>query len=186
MAKKKPLAKINTGPYMSMADKDLTRMKFPDLKKACIARGMPFELVCDGSIPKLSSWFCKNYDNGQDLTLLDQYDAWFQAQMIATGKYKKGDPLFHTSLKMGFIAAHEDEKNKKPRLGNKGLAKKKKKTRERVEGLKIFAGTKKAMTYQCQKDKMSVDETIKAVMKQFPAAKESSIKIWWKRAKKGE
>lgn len=185
MSKKKSLASFNTGSNMSRADYDLTRMKFPDLKKACIARGMPFEMASDGSIPRLSSWFVQHYDNGQDLSLLDRYDAWFKAEMIKTGKYKEGDPMFHTSLKMGFIATHENETNKKPRLGNKGLAKKKKKVRERIEGTKIFSGTKKAMTYQCQKDKMPIADTIKAVMAQFPTAKESSIKIWYKRSQKG-
>lgn len=185
MSKKKSLATFNTGGNMSRADYDLTRMKYPDLKKACIARGMPFEEAADGSITKLSSWFCRNYDNGQDLTLLDEYDAWFKATMLKSGKYKEGDPLFHASLKMGFIAT-ETEGAKKPRLGNKGLAKKKKKVRERVEGTKIFAGTKKALTYQCAKEKMTIPETVKIVMKQFPAAKESSIKIWFKRAIKNK
>lgn len=185
MSKKKSLATFATGSNMTRADYDLTRMKYPDLKRACIARGMPFEEASCGSIPRLSSWFVKNYDNSQALTLLDEYDAWFEAGALARG-YKKGDAILHTDLRMGFIAATEDGNNKKPRLGNKGLKKKEKKKRERVEGLKIFAGTKKALTYECQKEKMTIADTIEKVKAQFPQAKDKSILIWYKRSLKGQ
>lgn len=183
MPKKKSIAKVATGGNMSRADYDLTRMKYTDLKRACIARGMPFEEASDGSIPKLGSWFSENYDRGQDLKLLTEYDDWFEELMLEKG-YKKGDAILHNSLKMGFIANSENGNSKKPRLGHNGLSKVEKPKRERIEGTKVFKGTKKALTYECQKQGLSVDKTIEKVIEQFDTAKPSSIKIWFKRSEK--
>lgn len=181
MSKKKPLSKIATGSSMSRADYDMTRMRYTDLKRACIARGMSFEDASNGSIPKLHSWFSQHYEDGQNLLLLEEYDSWFEALMIEKG-YKKDDAILHNSLKMGFIANSENGNTKKPRLGNNGLAKKEKPKRERIEGTKVFKGTKKALTYQSQKEGVSIANTVAMVLEKFPDANEKSVRIWYKRS----
>lgn len=46
----------------------------------------------------------------------------------------------------------------------------------------LWKGTKKHLTMQCKKDGLSLEKTVSKVIAQFPEAKESSIKIWYKRA----
>lgn len=188
MSKGKSIAKIAKTSDMSRADYELTRMTYTDLKRACLARGMDFEKASDGSIPRLARWFTDNYELPQWLNHLDEYDEWLEKVLLERG-YKKGDAVFHNDLKMSLLKNTDEEGNvttAKPRLGNKGIAKKEKKKRERVEGTKIFKGTKKALTYECQKNKLTLPDTIKKVIKQFPDANEKSITIWFKRSKNGK
>lgn len=46
----------------------------------------------------------------------------------------------------------------------------------------LWKGTKKHLTMQCKKDGLNLEKTLKKVMEEFPDAKESSIKIWYKRS----
>ena len=192
MSKRTKVAKLNTGGY---AERQLSNMRYQDLQRANVARGLDFQSVVDFDIPQHQTWFLKNQDNTQDLSLVDQFDDWMSEQLKEQG-YPEGDPIFHPSLRLGFVAKRDDEtgeviQTKKPRM--KGLAKKKKAKAKRLEGTNIIAGTKKAYTYQLTlekskkrpgKPKYTIDRIVEKVIEAFPDAKEGSIKIWHKKCLK--
>lgn len=190
--KKDPIRKFSHEDRLSPAEKALTTLKLKDLRRACIARGMDFDYAVESTIPHISGWFIENYDRSQNLLLLNEFDDWLEAKLKAlknpdgTLKYKEGDAVFHSDLKLGFIGSKDSEGNststKKPRL--KGLSKAKKATKERVEGTKVFKGTKKALTYQLTFDDKPFNVIWETVSKQFEEAQEKSVKIWYKRALK--
>jgi hypothetical protein len=192
MSKKKALAKFSHEDRLSPAEKQLTRMKLKDIRRACVARGMDFDYAIESTIPQISGWFIENYDRGQNLLLLNEFDAHVEAKLKAlknpdgTNKYKDGDAVFHSALKLGFIGSKDEDGNvtstKKPRL--KALNKQKKAQKERIEGTKVFKGTKKAMTYELTIGGTAFPEIWEKVSKQFPEAQEKSVKIWYKRALK--
>lgn len=172
-------------PSYERAEYEVTRMKHKDLQRACVGRGMDFQQVVESGIPELHKWFVLNYDRAQSLILINEFDDWKELQLRNAG-HDKDSPYFHPALRLGFIAGRDEDGNslgtKKPRL--KGLKKEEKPKKERVAGFKIFAGTKKAMTYQLTKDKLTLLEIIEKVMAQFPDANEKSISIWYKRCLK--
>lgn len=178
----------------NMAERALQYMNYKDLKRAVIARGMPFDEVINASVLQLHTWFSENFDRGQDLSLINEFDQYVDEQITAIGKNNpsKKDyidpnhPLKHASLKLGFIAKMDEEGNvlekKKPRL--KGLNKPKKKKRERVEGTKVMGGTKKGITYQLTMKGMKYDQIVEKVKEAFEDANPASIMIWHKRCLK--
>lgn len=187
MSKKKKNQIISTRPASTHAERELQHLKHRDLQRACVGRGMPFEDVVNSDIPSLQGWFCKHYDNSQNLMFLDEFDDWMVEQLKSRG-YDKGDPMLHSDLRLGFIGQAETDgegnKVKKPRL--KSLDKKEKPKRERVEGTKVLTGTKKAMTYQLAASGIKLAQVIIDVTEAFPDAKEKSIAIWFKRAINGD
>lgn len=182
LSKSKRIARAQQSVNWQLADRLTKNMRHIDLKRACIARGMPFEELGTHTVLSLHSWFAQNLDRGQNLQLLNEYDAWFKAEMIKRG-YPDDDPLFHHTLMLGYNPeAKEDEPKKKIRL--KGLKKPEKLKAERIEGTKVIRGTKKAMTYELAKQGLSLDEVTEKVLEAFEDAKESSISIWYRRALK--
>ena len=196
--KEKRAAKIemNGSPSYRRAESELARMKHRDLQRAAVVRGMDFEEVVRSGVPELASWFCRNYDLPQFIDKINEFDDWRDEQLKGRG-YEEGSPFFHASLRLGFVATKDEEGNttsvKKPRL--KGVDKPKKEKKERVEGTKVFKGTKKAMTYELTKESyklskskdpkikpLTKDEIIEKVKEAFPDANEKSVGIWYKRA----
>jgi hypothetical protein len=165
------------------AHAELQEMKHKDLKRACIVRGLEFEQVVNLTVPALSNWFVQNYENGQNTILLDEYDAWLLGVLKERG-IKDGDALLHPSLRLGYHGEFNPETGDIITKRPKGIKKPKKPKRERDEETKLFTGTKKALTYKCQKEGKTLDETYKIVKEQFPEAVEKSMKIWYNRSKK--
>lgn len=187
--KKEKVAKLSGNSY---AERQLQNMKFKDLKRANVARGLSFEEASSFDILQHQSWFLRHEDNTQNIRLIDEYDDWVSEQMKLAG-YPPDDPVHHPSLRLGFVAERDSEtgevtQTKKPRM--KGVAKEKKKKAERLEGTNVMAGTKKAYTYQLTMEmskkrpgepKYKIERIIEKVMEAFPDAKPGSIKIWHKK-----
>lgn len=171
--------------FYSAAGRALSRMTHKDLQRACVVRGLAFEKVVELDVPGLTSWFAKEHDRTQDLNLLNMYDLWKDEQLKPKHP-DKDDPFYHPSLRLGYVGRQDEEGNvthtKKPR--GAGLMKKKKSKRQRDEKLGIFLGTKKALTFQCQKDGKTIPETVVIVTAKFPEAQEKSINIWYKKCAK--
>lgn len=168
-------------------EKAIQGLKYTDLKRQCLIRGMPFEEAVKGDFHSLSTFFRKNFDEVPNPELLNKYDEWFKKLMEE--KYgadsKEVRVLTHPQSRMGFIAQKDEEGNviKKKRV--RGISsKKKRKKRKRNNKFGIFSGTKKELTYRCEAEGKSLAETTKEVLDTFPEAKENSIKIWYRRAKK--
>lgn len=167
------------------ADKFIGKLKYRDLKRECVIRGMEFDKILHGDIPKLTNWLRNHFRDTTQHELLDNFDD-YQDELVKKSMEKKGeDPgiLLHPSLRLGYIAERDEEGNVIKRKRVRTIMKKKKKRRERTaDG--IFQGTKKALTYQLQQEGKGKAEVIEIVKGQFPEASEKSIGIWFNKSRK--
>jgi len=178
MARKK--TKRITGRPQEIALGYLEKMTIRDLKRGCIVRGCPFEEIVSQGVPFLEGWFVKNFLEDIDSTLLDEYDNWVEMVLRKRGL---GDEYFHPMLRLGYIAEKDEEGNTKKAKRVKGIKKAKKAKKERTDD-GIFKGTKKALTFQLQKEGKTKEETIELVRGNFEDVKEKSIGIWYNKARK--
>lgn len=181
MSRKKRKFESNIHP----ADKWMENMKFKDLKRECVLRGIPFEKVLSAGIPELSGYLRTHFYDKIDHSRLDKYDDWQEDLIRKAGESKGVDNsyLIQPSLRLGYIAEKDDEGNVTKRHRVKTIVAKKKVKRDRTEQ-GLFSGTKKAYTYQLQKEGKTRPEVVKMVLEQFPDASEKSIGIWFNKAKK--
>ena len=152
--------------------RDQSNMNYKDLKRNCVARGIPFIEVPRG-VPHLSKWLYENRDNPINTDLLDDYDKWLEPQL-------PDDSSNHPSLRLGYVGETDDDGNVTKVKRIKGLKKTKVKRERTDEG--IFAGTKKALTFQLAKEGLDKADVIEQVLEAFPDAKSKSIGIWYKKA----
>ena len=154
---------------------DFSNFRYRDLQRACIIRGMSPQQMVDGDIIRLQKWLSDNRHIPVNISLLDEFDLW--REKLLEQKYGKGEPY----VKLGYIGKVDEEGTPvatfvpKPKKPKKHIEKDKE-----LGGL--WKGTKKHLTAECKKKGMTLEKTIAAVLKQFPDAKDSSIKIWFKRA----
>jgi len=158
--------------------KSSPNMTFKDIKINCVARGMPFQTVVDGTVPSLQNWLHHNNTNEVDPNLLDSFDDWIEDNLRSRGKYD----LIHPQLRLGFIGERDDVGNVNKTKRVKGIKKKKSRREKTKDG--IYKGTKKALTFKLQQKGRSLERTIKKVLRTFPDASEKSIKIWYKKSSK--
>ncbi len=151
-------------------------MTYKNLKQHVVTRGMAFLEVINGDVPSLSSWLERNRGNLIDTTLLDKFDDWLEERL-------KDKNLIHPSLRLGFIGEKDEGGEVIKRKKIKSLKKKKTIKREKTND-GIFAGTKKAYTYELAKEGKEKAEIIELVKEKFPDAKDKSISIWYKKALK--
>lgn len=170
---KKTTVSPNQGPLKGMSFKDMT---FKDLKKACVLKGMEFTEVIASDFWSLQSWLHKNRTNKDNPELLRLYDDWLDNELILGGN---GD-LVHASLRLGYVSDREDDEDRPKKI--KPEPKEKVKKEKTEQG--IFKGTKKALTFQLEKEGKTLEQTLKEVMDKFPDAAEKSIKIWYKKSKR--
>lgn len=172
---------LSRGADMDRASKFLEKLNLPALKRECIARGMPFEEVSEATVLKLQSWFLKNFPNKVNINLINEFDDWVENILKKRGV----DPvLLDPIFRLGQIGARNEDgevvkKKRVTGLIHKPLKEKRAKT---TEGL--FTGTKKAYTFELQKQGLSKDEVISKVKEKFPEAVDKSISIWFNKAKK--
>ena len=154
--------------------------------------GMPFDEASGASNTQLMSWYLKNFGNRHDSSRLEQYDEWFELEMLGRGK-NPDDPkdayLFHPALRLSYTGNEEatekakvDSLEKKPK---KVKEEKIKKPKIKDEKSGVVKGTKKAYTFKLAQDKernLSIKRIIKKVIKKYPDANDKSIKIWIKKA----
>lgn len=150
-------------------------LNYKMLKRHVVARGMPFNEVVSGDIPRLSNWLRVNAGNKIDTSRLDAFDDWVESQI-------EDKTMIHPMLRLGYIGEKDEDDNVITTKKVKGFQKTKVK-RERTES-GIFSGTKKALTFELVKKGLSKAETIEKVLETFPDAKPKSIGIWYKKAKK--
>lgn len=167
---------------LERGEKELTQMRYRDLKIACIARGMLFEDVVEGTADSLRRYFLDNYDKVQDRNFLEQFDEWVKSELIKRG-HAEDSPM----VKFRLCTSTDSEENitiNTRSLKNAQVKKAKKSKRERDPTHNIFSGTKKSLTYACATSGLTIKDTIDKVLIQFPDAQEKSIKIWFKKALK--
>ncbi len=175
--------KNKAGGVKGRALSEIENFKHKDLQRACVVRGMPFDDVVNTTTPGLSNWFISNYGNGQDPNLLNMFDGWVEEKLRELGR-DEDDPIMTPCLRLGYIGEVDEETGKTIIKRLRNIKKPGKEKRERDEVTNIFLGTKKALTYDCAKKLLPMNETIDIVTKQFPEAVEKSIRIWYGKAKK--
>lgn len=149
--------------------------RYRDLQRAAIMRGMSFDDLVNGDIYRLHKFIQDHKDVEPAIDKLDEFDEW--RRKLLEEKHGKGEPF----VRLGYIGKTDDEGN--PLMVFKPKPKKPKKHIEKDSEMGgLWKGTKKHLTVQCKKDGLSLDKTISKVMEAFPDAKESSIKIWYKRS----
>jgi hypothetical protein len=112
------MAKIKN-EYYSPQEKALTQLDLRGLKKECLVRGMDFSELAESDIPRLQSWFLKNYLNDIEPERLVEYDAWLDQQFEAKGYDKLKDSwAFHPSLRLSRAedSTEEEPKTRKVKL----------------------------------------------------------------------
>jgi len=167
------------------ADKFISYLKYKDMKRECVVRGMEFDKVLKGGIPQLTNWLRNHFIDTIQLDLLEVFDD-YQENLIREAVKTKGedpDNVIHPALRLGFIAERDEDgvvtKRKRARM----IVKRKKNRRERT-GDGIFQGTKKALTFQLQQQGLEKAEVINKVMEQFLDASPKSIGIWFNKSRK--
>lgn len=179
---------------LSPAHKALSKLTYPDLKIACITKGMEFQDIVEGDHSTLSSYFLQNYDNKSDTENLEYFDAWIDEQLELQG-IAKNDPLRQYKLSSVVDPATNDLKIRKKRVSKVvKVPKKKRVKRERNEQFNIIKGTKKEYVYTLvQKlhdkgknlnSKKIFERLLASVIEKYGDASEKSVKIWFNRAKK--
>ena len=184
MSRKRRKYEMNLHP----ADGHFRNMKYKDIKRECVVRGMPFQEIVEGDIIKLYHFFKDHFYDDINHNLLDKFDDW-QEEKVKGAMEKKGESdnviglLVHPSLRLGYVAEKDEEGNITKRKRAKMITKRLKKKRERTLD-NIFKGTKKAYTFELQQQGKSKAEVIKIVMEKFPDASEKSISVWFNKSKK--
>jgi hypothetical protein len=154
------------------------KLNLPNLKRECIIRGIPFEMV-PNSFPQLQSWFLHNYNNDIDRNRLNEYDEWAEAGLRARG----ADPLLMgPSFRLGTALENGPNGEIRKKRVKSRIPKMREKKARTTDGL--YVGTKKAYTFELQKQGKTKAETIELVKAQFPEAKEKSIGIWYNKCKR--
>ena len=156
---------------------DLSKMKIIDLQRACIVRGLIFEDIGKG-VWDLQQFFIKNYVVEPNLDLLDEFDDWRYKKSKEKGTEDEG------FIRLGFIQEKDEDTGEIKKRKRPKYMKKTRKKRARNKELGIFSGTKKELTFICQKEGLDLKETTAKVIEKFPDAKEKSIRIWFNKAKK--
>ena len=167
------------------ADGHFRNMKFKDLKRECVIRGMPFEEVVKADVSKLYVFFREHYYDDVRHTLLDEFDDWQEEKIRGAMEIRGEDAelFIHPSLRLGYIAEKDEDGNVIKKKRAKLLHKKIHRKRERTPD-NIFKGTKKAYTFELQQQGKSKADVIKMVMEKFPDASDKSISIWYNKSKK--
>lgn len=161
----------------TMADNYLKKLRLKDLKRECIARGMPFEEVSKGYIPQLQSFFIKNFNEDIKKERIHDYDMWLNNYLISHGK----EPV-HPMLQLGSTLEIDQETGEQILRTKKmkGFVKERKKVEKNDFGVRV--GTAKAYVGYCVQRGLALDATLKRVQARFEkGTNEKSIKIWYKR-----
>ena len=174
------MAKNNTDRGVSAtAIAYVEKLNLPALKRECIIRGLEFEKVC-GSIPQLQTWFLHKYNNPINSGLLEKYDQWVTLLLRARGV---DEALLAPEFRLGAFILKNAEGGEYRSKGTRSRIPKMREKKTRTED-KLFTGTKKALTFELQKQGLSKAEVIEKVMAKFPEAKEKSIGIWFNKCKR--
>ncbi len=164
-------------PIDGRVEHELQNMRFIDLQRSCIIRGIPFDVVISKSVGTLQSWLIKNWHNKVNKSRLDEFDDIRQKALEDRGM--TDEPF----VRLG-IPAIQEETNEVSPIVKISKKKSKKVRRERSEELGIFKGTKKAYVFELVQKGLKVEKIIPKVIAKFPEAKEKSVKIWFKKATK--
>jgi hypothetical protein len=185
-------------PLRKKANQALANMKYKDLQKAVLERGIDFEVLVTSDYPKLSSYFINHFDSRIDKERPNHFDKWMDLKLQERG-YKESDPVrqFKRFSAPEPTEEEQKEKEKKPKVEKK--AKEKKPPKEKDSKMNIYTGTKKHYSMTLaeklhekfgkkynKKELINkfIGQVVEKINLKFPdsPANEKSVRIWIKRA----
>ena len=181
-------------PHKKKAYAALAEMKYIDLQRAVIERGMDFELLIHSDHSKLSSFFINHFESRIDKERPKQFDHWMDLKLQERG-YKSDDPV-RQFKRFSPVEVKEELKPVKKAPKEKPP---KKAPKEKDKQLNIYTGTKKHYTMKLantlnekfgkkynKKELINkfIGQIIEKLTAKFPKdnINEKSVRIWVKRA----
>lgn len=170
--------KSNMSPEERMSEW-LGTLKYKDLKKAAIMRGLPFNMIGELGVHELQSWLCRNYSNPIKPLLLQEFDAWLDKSLMAQGYI---DEPVHIDLKLGDYAVDEfgNEVRRRRNITLMGAIK----SKEEKAAFRPKKGSKKFRVFNLIELGHSTQEIVSMMDEEFGEVNEGSIKSWCSRARK--
>lgn len=153
-----------------------SELKYRDIKKMAIERGMPFPEVVSSDFYSLVSFIDSERAQKPNPDLVLQFDLWLEGIL----KERGADYLVKPSLRLSYVSDEMREGSKEKPAKEKKV-KEKKPPRER-DSNNLLKGTKKSYTFELAKKGYSLDRIKRRVLKKFPEASEKSIIIWYRQA----
>lgn len=165
----------------AQANHFLDKLKIRDLKRQCIIRGAPFELIAQGSVSPLQTFFITNFNVEGRKELLTEYDEWSDKVCARINMELFGRPETPRELRMG---SFEDSQGVLKPKKLKGIKKEKKVVEKNDLGIRM--GTAKAYVCYLVNKGLTLDQVVArlAAREKFQDKSPKSISIWYKKAKK--
>jgi len=148
----------------------LSNLKFKDLKKAAIIRGIDFWLLHELDALGIQSWLIDHWEDAIDKGLLWRYDEWRETTLKDEGTI---DGAFPEGLKLSTTGVSKDY-----------LPESMKESPEAIMNFKPRVGTPKERVFELVKFGYTPKEIIKYFVETYPDISVGSIKVWASKAKK--
>lgn len=169
---------------VSLASGSLRAMKFRDVKAACIMMGMPFEDVVAADWGGLKCYYANNLGNKLKKERLEQFEDFVSEDLMANKGYNEDNPLVRYRQFSTPPEGEEEESKLRPSLVKKAGGKKEPRKKKERDSSGVIVGTKKAFVFSGVRAGASEEKIIRKTLAKYPDAKEKSIKLWIKRAKR--
>lgn len=153
-----------------------SELKYRDIKRMAVERGMPFPDVVSSDFYGLVSFIDSEQSKKPDPSLVLQFDIWLEGILRERG----ANYLIKPSLRLSYISDEMREGASKKPIKEKPV-KVEKKVREKDPN-NLLKGTKKSLTFELAKKGFSLERVKRRVLKKFPDASEKSIIIWYRKA----
>jgi len=159
--------------YYDPREKLLASLNVKNLKRACIVRGIPFRDITILDFLQMQSWIFKNFDNPTDPTLLEEFDVWYEAELLAEGLIEE---KLHVDLKFGYYS-YDNDGNRKDKKRNPLIVGNNKSDKEKAQ-FKPKRGSRKELAFSLFSQGLKTAEVIEGVWEVYPDVAEGSIKVW--------
>lgn len=155
-----------------------SELKYRDIKKMAIERGMPFPEVVSSDFYSLVSFIDSERAQKPNPDLVLQFDLWLEGIL----KERGADYLVKPSLRLSYVSDEMREGSKEKPAKEKKV-KEKKPPRER-DSFNLIKGTKKSYCYELTEKGFDQERVVRRMKKKFPDANEKSIQLWYRAAKR--
>ncbi len=159
--------------YYDPREKLLASLNLKNLKRACIVRSIPFRDITILDFLQLQSWVYKNFSNPTDPTLLEEFDNWYEKELLDEGIIE--DKL-HVDLKFGYYS-YDEAGNRKDKKRNSLIVGMVKSDKEKAQ-FKPRKGSRKELAFSLFSQGLKTSEVIEGVWEVYPDVAEGSIKVW--------
>jgi len=134
--------------------KKMGMMKYIDLQRNALVRGIDFSELVRCTVYTLQAWLAQNWDNPVNTEKLDEFDYWKEKFLNARGR------VHEPFVRLGYIGRKDDNGEI---ITRKRLKIKKSKKKREKNDAGLYTGTKKSLTHDCAIKGLSFEETVQTV-----------------------